>query len=745
MEQTNRPDPTIHFGIFEIDPRSGELRKAGTRIRLQDQPFKVLLALLEHSGEVVTREELKHRIWPDDSFGDFDHAVNIAIAKLRTALGDSADVPRFVETLPRRGYRFIFPVTPPREVEFGAASVAAETKLEPVENSDIRADLTQLKRETESGRSGTAVAAVDRRTLLRAWQAPLASIAILLICLAIYLVMRPLSSPKVSDIFRVTNDAQEKSQPLPGYIIPLPLPIVTDGPRLYFSEMSLSSNLVQVSVTGGDAVPIATPLRIPLLGDLSWKRSEMLLLDSGFVIDMPIWIVPMPGGSARRIGDIVGHDATWTPDSQHITFGKGSGIYSANLDGSDARKLVTADGIPWILRWSPDGRVLRFTVQDSKTNTSSLWEVSTDGDNPHPLLEGWNSSPAECCGNWSSDGKYFVFQSWRNGRSDIWIIRERKGFLGERPGEPVKLTTGELSASAPVFSRDSKRIFFVGELRRGELIRYDSKIQQFVPYLSGISADSVNFSRDGQWVTYVAYPQGNLWRSKIDGSERLQLSFPPMQAGSSRWSPDGKRIAFVAAKPGRPWRNYIVPAAGGAAQELDTGEGNAVDPDWSPDGMFLAFGTRDTIMLGDPLGTALYTLDLRTRRVLPIADSKGKISPHWSPDGRYLAALQSDYSKVLLFDFLRKKWTELAAHASFNLVWSRNGEYLYGDGSPMLNSPWFRIRIRDQRLEEIGTLTGVRRAWGIWGPWMGLTPEDSPLFLRDVGSQEIYSVDFREP
>ena len=84
-----------------------------------------------------------------------------------------------------------------------------------------------------------------------------------------------------------------------------------------------------------------------------------------------------------------------------------------------------------------------------------------------------------------------------------------------------------------------------------------------------------------------------------------------MQAGSSRWSPDGKRIAFVAAKPGRPWRNYIVPAAGGAAQELDTGEGNAVDPDWSPDGMFLAFGTRDTIMLGDPLGTALYTLDLK--------------------------------------------------------------------------------------------------------------------------------------
>jgi Tol biopolymer transport system component len=399
--------------------------------------------------------------------------------------------------------------------------------------------------------------------------------------------MRPVSWPKVSGIFRITNNAQEKSQPVPGYIVPLPLPIVTDGLRLYFSEMSPSSKLVQVSVTGGDTVPVPTPLRIPVLGDLSWKRSEMLLLDSGFVIDVPIWIVPLPGGSARRVGDIVGNDATWAPDGEHITFGKGSDIYIANLDGSGSRKLLTAAGIPWMFRWSPDGRVLRFTVQDSKTNTSSLWEVSADGTNPHPLLQDWNTSPAECCGNWSPDGKYFLFQSWHNGKSDIWIIRDRRRFFGTRRSEPVQLTNGELSTLAPILSRDGKKIFFVGELRRGELIRYDSKTQQFVSYISGISADSVNFSRDGQWVTYVTYPQGNLWRSRIDGNERLQLSFPPTQVGLSRWSPDGNQIVFTAAQPGRPWRIYIIPTVGGAAQELDTGEGNAVDPDWSPDGMSL--------------------------------------------------------------------------------------------------------------------------------------------------------------
>jgi eukaryotic-like serine/threonine-protein kinase len=114
MEQT-APRSSTRFGVFELDPRSGELRKAGTRIRLQDQPLKILMALLEQPGAVVTRDDLKRRIWPNDSFGDFDHAVNVAVAKLRAALADSAETPRYVETLPRRGYRFIFPVTPPAE------------------------------------------------------------------------------------------------------------------------------------------------------------------------------------------------------------------------------------------------------------------------------------------------------------------------------------------------------------------------------------------------------------------------------------------------------------------------------------------------------------------------------------------------------------------------------------------------------------------------------------------------------
>src|SRR5277367_5285439 len=101
----------VRFGTFEVSLHSGELRKAGVKIRVQQQPLKLLEVLLERPGKVVTREELRSRVWPNDSFGDFDQAVNIAIAKLRSALGDSAENPRFIETLPKRGYRFIADVS----------------------------------------------------------------------------------------------------------------------------------------------------------------------------------------------------------------------------------------------------------------------------------------------------------------------------------------------------------------------------------------------------------------------------------------------------------------------------------------------------------------------------------------------------------------------------------------------------------------------------------------------------------
>lgn len=224
---------------------------------------------------------------------------------------------------------------------------------------------------------------------------------------------------------------------------------------------------------------------------------------------------------------------------------------------------------------------------------------------------------------------------------------------------------------APLPSTDGKRLFVVGQQRRGELVRYDANSRQFVPYLSGISADRLDFSRDGEWVAYVAYPEGTLWRSRVDGSERQQLSFPPVQAYLPRWSPDGKRIAFFAAAPAKPRKIYVVSAEGGSAQQLLPGERKEADPSWSPDGNRLVFAGPPPMEGGAPGSTAIYLLDLRTHQVSTLPGSEGLFSPRWSPDGRYLAATPADSQTLLLFDFTTQKWVELARVGVGYLVWAR--------------------------------------------------------------------------
>src|SRR5207244_12348755 len=169
------------------------------------------------------------------------------------------------------------------------------------------------------------------------------------------------------------------------------------------------------------------------------------------------------------------------------------------------KKLVTASGLPVWPRYSPDGTRLRFTVIDFKSSSASLWEVSADGSHLRALLPGWNSPPAECCGTWTPDGKYFVFQSTRNNRTDIWAIREETGFFHKTSREPMRLTTGPIDFSSPVPSRDGKKLFVIGAQPRGELVRYDAGSRQFPPYLGGMSADNLAFSKDGNWVAYVAF------------------------------------------------------------------------------------------------------------------------------------------------------------------------------------------------------------------------------------------------
>jgi len=294
---------------------------------------------------------------------------------------------------------------------------------------------------------------------------------------------------------------------------------------------------------------------------------------------------------------------------------------------------------------------------------------------------------------------------------------------------------------SPVSSGDGKKLFVIGEQRRGELVRFESKSGQFVPYLGGISAQDVDVSKDHQWVAYVSYPDRVLWRSRVDGSQRLQLTSLPIQAFLPRWSPDGKQIAFSTEVPGGFDKIYVVAAEGGRPAQLTAENHNENDPNWSPDQNVLMFGGEP--WLEDSVGIKLF--DLKTHQVSTLSGSEDLFSPHWSPDGRYVVAMSSDSRKLMLFDFSTQKWAELISSPAAYPNWSRDGKYVYFinpyTGEPAI----YRVRISDRKLELVTSLSRQRLGWSIAGKWTGLAGDDSPLVLRDTGSEEIYALDWEAP
>ena len=432
----------------------------------------------------------------------------------------------------------------------------------------------------------------------------------------------------------------------------------------------------------------------------------------------------------------MGQDGAWSPDGKRLAYANGSDLFLAESDGTEPHKLVSVTGSVLTPVWSPDGSELRLTVQDLKTGANSLWKVSAEGANLRPLLPGWHNPPNECCGKWTADGRYFVFQS----QGQIWALPEKRDLLQRALGKSFQLTSSPMALAWPLPGRDGKKLFVVGQTLRVELLRWDSKSGQFVPFLSGISAQDVSFSKDRQWVAYVSYPEGMLWRSKPDGSERLQLSYPPLYATLPSWSPDGKRIVFsnwnLPAR--RPGRAYLVSADGGSPRELMSGDaGPHWDPNWSPDGSKIVFS-------GDPsVATAIRVVDLKTHQVSTLPGSEGLFSPRWSPDGRYIAAMPADSQSVVLFDFKAQRWSKLAKGNAGYPSWSKDGQYVYF--LRYLNDPAvLRVRISDRKVEQVVDLKNFRTG-GYFGFWLGVAPDDSPLLLRDTGSQEIYALDWEAP
>jgi Tol biopolymer transport system component len=291
--------------------------------------------------------------------------------------------------------------------------------------------------------------------------------------------------------------------------------------------------------------------------------------------------------------------------------------------------------------------------------------------------------------------------------------------------------------SSPLPSRDGKKLFVVGEADRGELVRYDLNSGQFVPFLGGISADFLDFSKDGQWVAYVSYPEGTLWRSKADGSERLQLTFGPDQAIMPRWSPDGKEVIFEAQpNAGNGYRIYEVSNEGGTPRELlASGQSSQLHADWSPDGGKIVFGGG-----WDDPQSVIRILDLTDGQISTVPGSQGYFFPRWSPNGRHIVARAFGPHRLVLFDFQTQLWTELVQGGFGTESWSKDGVYVY-DLNVQMNAV-VRIRISDHKSEQVVDLKNFTAA-GV--NWLALTPDDSPVLPRETGTQDVYALDWIEP
>jgi DNA-binding winged helix-turn-helix (wHTH) protein/Tol biopolymer transport system component len=720
----NQGKELYEFGPFRLDPVKRLLLRDNQPVPLQLKAFETLLVLVRNHEQVVSKDELMRALWPDTFVEESNLAQNVFV--LRKALGDAAGEHRYIVTIPGRGYSFAGKVRVIAEEE----SLMVESRSRTRVVIDEKEDVSQPAAAGEKAASG-----MRRKAVLGTAIVALAVAAV---------VFRPtVPPPKVIRIHQITRI---------GTLVHN-TKLLTDGPRIYFRMWEGKDRVVRyVSPEGGDVFPVDKAFPEMDIDDLSASGSEFLVVNLGDLRSLPIskepypsvWRVPVPSGSPRPVGEMHAHEATWSPDGRNIACAIGSDLYLANPDGGNARKFGTLPGEVFYLAWSPDSERVRFSVADPRSNGVALWEADLGSNTVRPLLPDWPSSGRAYPGGWTRDGRYFFFTALGDGTRNIWAIREKNEMLRRINPQPVQITAGPLTFYLPTASKDGKSVFVIGEQLRGELVRYDAATGQFVPYAQGISADHVAFSGDGQWMAYVEYPESVLVRSRADGSERRQLTFPPMRASDPQWSPDGTQIAFQAtAQIGANDKIYLVSSNGGvpilAGPERSDRQ---TYPSWASDGGSILFSSSDET----ESNAVLDTLDLKTERVSELPGSTNLYWGQVSPDGRHVVALEKTAQNLTLYDMVSHKTQAVAGPADYPR-WSADGQYVY------FSTLYFRTRetggVYRWKMSTNTTETVVRypdfRLAGVWGVSYGLTPDGAPLLLRDLSTRDLYALDVELP
>jgi DNA-binding winged helix-turn-helix (wHTH) protein/Tol biopolymer transport system component len=702
VKGTSKRSSSVSFGQFELDLSEEKLRKRGLPVRLENQPFQILAALLEHPGEVVGREELCASLWPDGTYVDFDEGLNTAIKKLRYALGDSPENPIFIETVPRRGYRFIAPVQ--------------EDGIQPLEPPSPGNGHRPLEAPPESVTAPISQASWTPGRLI--------TLGVIVIA-AGWLLYRAVFPPslRVTQTVRLTNSARVEPWGR----------INSDGSRLFFLEREGDHwNTRQISVAGGESAPFGTSPRNTKIFDVSPDKSEMLF--GPFTMrtpDLQLWSMPLVGGAPRRVGDILASAANFSPDGTRIAFTNTSGAFIANRDGSALRQLAALPEC-WSIAWSPDGKILRFG-QDH--NGPHLWQVTATGRDLHPFLSAWSAGD----GRWTPDGSYYVFAATKDGQKALWALRESPS-LPWLSQTPIQVTFPPINFDNPMPSRDGHFIYAHGGLSQQiDVVRFDPASHQFKPELPGFDLTEVEFSPDHQWILFSNWNQ--LWRSRPDGSDRLQLAGPPSipHIYFAHWSPDSKHILFEDVEDGKG-TVYLVSAEGGPAQQPLPPGPSRRRPAWSPDGKTIGFSVDEDEGKTSPSLPGIYFFDLSTGRSTLVPGSAELVFPRWSPDGRFLAAVSEDTSVIKLLDLRTHRWSDVAHGTLISFpMWSADSVLYFQDilapGEPVYRFPPGSSAPQSAYSFDDILHSGAQRC-AFWG----FAPDGSLLVQVNRGGGDIYAL-----
>jgi len=605
MPETRLPAAKIRFDTFEFDFQVGELRKEGLRVKLQDQPSRVLFRLLQRPGEVVTREELRQDLWPADTYVDFDHGLNSAVARLRETLRDSADKPRFVETISKRGYRFIAPVQPEQPAVPKPAPSSEPTQPR------IRIPVSR-----------------------RFW-AVVVSFATLSCVVAIWAMYRQDADKQLTKIEVVPVVGLRGFQATPA--------LSPDGNLVAFRQSDGSRNAgIYVAVVGGDkSIQLTSnpgdccPAWSPDGRQIAFSRYSRRALS--------ILTVPVLGGTEHRVyqgPDSMGGGISWSRDGNLLAFCEGrqddptrSWISLLSLADFSTRQFSSppAGSLDRNPMFSPDGKELTFIRSTVAGVSNDIFVMPAKGGPAKRLT--FDNRPIMGSPAWTSDSREIVFSSDRGAATALWRVCA----TGCSPPRPVAGPVGEATwpsipangVSALVYE-EGLSTFNIWQLRLKDAKHLEGTASSLISEKGYKMRPDV--SPDGKQIAFESNRLGfwDIWTCDVKGTGCDQITSLHGTAGRARWSTDGHRIAFEF-HPKERSEIYLVEVPGGVPHLLPTIPGaDNLSPSWSRDGKSLYFASKRG---GEPF--QIWKMPLRGGAPIQITKYAG-ISPQESTDGRYL-------------------------------------------------------------------------------------------------------------